>query len=322
MPLTSIFRPLQTEIDITLPKYESSLFRRLHHPSASVIYDQARGSQSLFWDATGKPIQYIQYAPYGELIANQQTIGYDERFKFTGKERDWESGYDYFGARFYDHRKGIWNSVDPLADKYPNVTPYLYCGGNPTKYVDPDGRSTKDVIIGYSLGILTSLIPGTSFLRDTYTPNSSVDYNKALATVDKVSLIVGSEMAIAGASGVGAGSAIVVSGGAAASTIIGAPEGAAIAVGGVAVITGSEALAAGGTMIMANAVSNKARGYNRGQKNKKQNASTAGCSSKKPEAEHTKNARPSTKNKHQEGQARKSQDKQGEKGDVRRKLYK
>ena len=270
----------------------------------------------------GLPIQYIHYAPYGELIANQQTIGYDERFKFTGKERDWETGYDYFGARFYDYRKGFWNSVDPLADKYPNVTPYLYCNGNPVMLVDPDGRSTKDVIIGYSLGILTSLIPGTSFLRDTYTPNSSVDYNKALATVDKVSLIVGSEMAIAGASGVGAGSAIVVSGGAAASTIIGAPEGAAIAVGGVAVITGSEALAAGGTMIMANAVSNKARGYNRGQKNKKQNASTAGCSSKKPEAEHTKNARPSTKNKHQEGQARKSQDKQGEKGDVRRKLYK
>ena len=55
----------------------------------------------------GLPIQYIYYAPYGELIVNQQTIGYDERFKFTGKERDAETSYDYFGARFYDHRKGI-----------------------------------------------------------------------------------------------------------------------------------------------------------------------------------------------------------------------
>ena len=36
----------------------------------------------------GLPIQY--YAPYGELIANQQWIGYDERYKFTGKERDAE----------------------------------------------------------------------------------------------------------------------------------------------------------------------------------------------------------------------------------------
>lgn len=37
-------------------------------------------------------IQYIHYAPYGELIADQQVVGYDERYKFTGKERDWETG--------------------------------------------------------------------------------------------------------------------------------------------------------------------------------------------------------------------------------------
>ena len=64
----------------------------------------------------GLPIQY--YAPYGELIANQQTIGYDERFKFTGKERDEETGYDYYGARFY-WQVGTWLSVDPLAGDYP-----------------------------------------------------------------------------------------------------------------------------------------------------------------------------------------------------------
>ena len=49
------------------------------------------GSANWITDADGKPIQYIHYAPYGELIANQQTIGYDERYKFTGKERDWEA---------------------------------------------------------------------------------------------------------------------------------------------------------------------------------------------------------------------------------------
>ena len=44
------------------------------------------GSANWITDYTGAPIQYIHYAPYGELIANQQAIGYDERFKFTGKE--------------------------------------------------------------------------------------------------------------------------------------------------------------------------------------------------------------------------------------------
>ena len=103
------------------------------------------GSASWITDDNGKPIQYIHYAPYGELIANQQTIGYDERYKFTGKERDWETGYDYFGARFYDYRKGFWNSVDPLADKNISNSPYMYCSGNPIMSVDLDGRDDYEI---------------------------------------------------------------------------------------------------------------------------------------------------------------------------------
>ena len=34
----------------------------------------------------------------------------------------------------------IWLSVDPMADKYPGVSPYTYCGNNPVKLVDPNGR--------------------------------------------------------------------------------------------------------------------------------------------------------------------------------------
>ena len=42
----------------------------------------------------------------------------------------------------------MWMSVDPLADKYPGNTPYLYCNGNPIMLVDPDGRSTKTAADG------------------------------------------------------------------------------------------------------------------------------------------------------------------------------
>ena len=79
------------------------------------------------------------YLPYGQLLANQQATGYDERYKFTGKERDAETGYDYFGARYYASGNLSWLSVDPLADKYPNISPYAYAAWNPIKYVDPDG---------------------------------------------------------------------------------------------------------------------------------------------------------------------------------------
>ena len=59
----------------------------------------------------------------------------------TGKERDEETGYGYFGARYMDHElMTMWLSVDPMADKYPSISPYAYCAWNPVKLVDPDGR--------------------------------------------------------------------------------------------------------------------------------------------------------------------------------------
>ena len=80
-------------------------------------------------------------------------------FTSTGKERDEETGYGYFGARYMDHElTTMWLSVDPMADKYPSISPYAYCawnrptGGhehrliksnivnNPVKLVDPNGE--------------------------------------------------------------------------------------------------------------------------------------------------------------------------------------
>ena len=62
-------------------------------------------------------------------------------FTFTGKERDAETGYSYFGARYYDSDlSGLFSSVDPMAYKYPSLSPYVYCAWNSLKLVDPNGR--------------------------------------------------------------------------------------------------------------------------------------------------------------------------------------
>ena len=100
------------------------------------------GSANWITDKNGVPVQYLHYLPYGQLLANQQVSGstYDERYKFTGKERDEESGYDYFGARYYIPPLLHWSSVDPLADKYPGISPYAYCLWNPIKHKDPNGK--------------------------------------------------------------------------------------------------------------------------------------------------------------------------------------
>ena len=66
----------------------------------------------------------------------------------TGKERDSETGFSYFGARYYDSDILTgWLSVDPMADKYPSLSPYAYCGWNPVKLVDPDGEEIVPYLI-------------------------------------------------------------------------------------------------------------------------------------------------------------------------------
>ncbi len=100
------------------------------------------GSASWITDGTGQPVQHIQYLPFGESFVNQHTSGYEERFTFTGKEKDSESGFYYFGARYYDcDLSGLFLSVDPMSDKYPSLSPYAYCAWNPIKIVDPNGDS-------------------------------------------------------------------------------------------------------------------------------------------------------------------------------------
>ncbi|HRE42308.1 MAG TPA: RHS repeat-associated core domain-containing protein, partial [Ignavibacteria bacterium] len=69
----------------------------------------------------------------------------EEVYKFTGKERDKESGYDYFGARYYNSRIGRWGQVEPLLDKYVSFSPYCYGLNSPMVLKDVDGR---DVYLG------------------------------------------------------------------------------------------------------------------------------------------------------------------------------
>ena len=116
------------------------------HAMSSPYHSDHLGSANWITDYSGTPIQYYHYAPYGELIEKSKSGLYDERYKFTGKERDAESGYDFFGARFYSSIFGHWLSVDPLADKYPNISSYAYCGWNPISRIDPDGKWVQVVV--------------------------------------------------------------------------------------------------------------------------------------------------------------------------------
>ena len=76
-----------------------------------------------------------------------RTISWNAPYTFSGKEKDVETGYGYFGARYYDSGLSIWLSVDPMSDKYPSMSPYNYCANNPVILVDPDGRDCYEIFI-------------------------------------------------------------------------------------------------------------------------------------------------------------------------------
>jgi RHS repeat-associated protein len=94
------------------------------------------------------------FMPFGEEIA--PPVPPQEKRLFTGKERDSETGLDYFGARHYRADIGRFTTVDPKpASARPEVPEtfnrYAYARNNPLLYVDPDGREAYKIFITATL---------------------------------------------------------------------------------------------------------------------------------------------------------------------------
>jgi len=79
------------------------------------------------------------YDAWGNELTNR-TYNDTNKYKFTSKERDVESSYDYFGARYYDSRIGRWGQMEPKYDKYLSFSSFQYGLLNPMKLVDADGK--------------------------------------------------------------------------------------------------------------------------------------------------------------------------------------
>ena len=77
------------------------------------------------------------YYPYGMPKYSDGV----QPYKYGTKELDRTNGLDMydFEARQYDPVLPRFTSIDPLAEKYPSISPYAYCAGNPILFKDPDG---------------------------------------------------------------------------------------------------------------------------------------------------------------------------------------
>ena len=68
---------------------------------------------------------------------------YANLLKFSGKELHEITGLYDHGARSRNPISTLWYGVDPLWEKYPEFGTYVYCAGNPVRFIDPDGKDTK-----------------------------------------------------------------------------------------------------------------------------------------------------------------------------------
>jgi RHS repeat-associated protein len=102
------------------------------------------GSASLELDDQAQIISYEEYAPYGstsyQAVRSQTETA--KRYRYTGKERDEESGLEYYGARYYAPWFARWTATDPIGiGDGPNV--YCFVTNNPVNHADHDGRQSE-----------------------------------------------------------------------------------------------------------------------------------------------------------------------------------
>ena len=105
------------------------------------------GSSSLELDTNAHLISYEEYYPYGgtAYMAGRDIAETSlKRYRFSGKERDDETGLYYYGARYYAPWMGRWMSCDPLGS-FAGLNCYLFTKSNPVRYTDQTGLFAKEV---------------------------------------------------------------------------------------------------------------------------------------------------------------------------------
>ena len=119
------------------------LFAGGQFKDGEVMYFEADhlGSVRAVINSDGETLATNNYMPFG----SRHTGGMRDdniRYKFNGKEEQTTGALNLldYGARMYDPETGRWFVIDPLAEKYYNMSPYTYCANNPMRFIDPDGQ--------------------------------------------------------------------------------------------------------------------------------------------------------------------------------------
>jgi RHS repeat-associated protein len=110
--------------------------------AVNYYYQDQLGSTVTITDGSGNPCYEATFTPYGQEMPSKSNWTCSSDYKFTGYERDSETGLDYAFARYYNSRLGRFMSADLLAGDVSNpqtLNRYTYVLNNPTNLTDPLG---------------------------------------------------------------------------------------------------------------------------------------------------------------------------------------
>jgi RHS repeat-associated protein len=134
-------------------------FRSLPTPVIRYQFGNHLGSAALELDDQGRVISYEEYYPYGSTScqAVRSRTETPKRYRYTGKERDEETGLYYHGTRYYVPWLGRWTSCDP-AGMVDGTNLFVYVRDNPAKFTDPMGsQATASKDRGFFQGVWNRL---------------------------------------------------------------------------------------------------------------------------------------------------------------------
>jgi len=103
------------------------------------LFDYA-GNTRVLLSATGQPLETYRYSTFGEEVLNEKKL---TAWRYCSKRTDEESGFVYFGRRYYNPHSGRWITADPLGyEAGPNL--YAYVNNNPLMCIDLYGLRGRD----------------------------------------------------------------------------------------------------------------------------------------------------------------------------------
>ena len=147
------------------------------------------GNNRVVIDSEGAIQQANHYYPFGGMFAETNPTG--QPYKFGGKEFDTENGLDLydFHARQMEPMLGRFTTMDPMAEKYYNMSPYGYTGNNPMIYIDPTGMdqwrtSNQDEIERVLLAMRTGEQVDTESFGDEWTRTTDEELAEEMAMYD------------------------------------------------------------------------------------------------------------------------------------------